>query len=136
MDTGGAGWKSFEEFRQTIISQSETRVLAFLNIVGAGMLGAVEQDVSEMEPIPCAEMVARYPQHMVNVACTRGTDLSTQAVTLAISEAEACLAGNGRVLLRASGTEPVVRVMVEGQDEALVKGLADQLAETVAQQLT
>ena len=80
--------------------------------------------------------MTRYPQHMVNVACTRGTDLSTQAVTLAISEAEACLAGNGRVLLRASGTEPVVRVMVEGQDEMLVKGLAEQLAETVAQRLS
>ncbi|MCS5574819.1 MAG: phosphoglucosamine mutase, partial [Pseudomonadales bacterium] len=50
--------------------------------------------------------------------------------------AEACLAGNGRVLLRASGTEPVVRVMVEGQDEMLVKGLAEQLAETVAQRLS
>ncbi|MBI4552188.1 MAG: amidohydrolase/deacetylase family metallohydrolase [Candidatus Latescibacteria bacterium] len=65
VDTGGAGWKKFEEFKDTIIAQSTTRVLAFINIVGAGMLGAVEQDVSEMDPVPCAEMIAKYPDCVV-----------------------------------------------------------------------
>ena len=51
VDTGGAGWKSFEEFKNTIITKSQTRVLALLNIVGAGMLGAVEQNISEMDSI-------------------------------------------------------------------------------------
>ncbi len=77
----------------------------------------------------------KYPQHMINVACARGTDFSSPAVTHAISEAEEVLGGNGRVLLRASGTEPVVRVMVEGQDSSLVQGLAEQLAEKVTLQL-
>ena len=77
-----------------------------------------------------------YPQHMINVACTEGTDLDTRAVKLAVNKAEEQLGGNGRVLLRTSGTEPVVRVMVEGEDEALVKRLAEQIAETVTQQLS
>jgi dihydroorotase len=60
VDTGGAGWKKFEDFRNTIMKNSVTRVLAFVNIVGAGMEGAVEQDVSEMDPEPCAEMISRH----------------------------------------------------------------------------
>jgi dihydroorotase len=65
VDTGSAGWKNFEEFKETIIQRSRTRVLAFLNIVGAGMGGRVEQDVREMETEPCAEMIKKYPQYLV-----------------------------------------------------------------------
>ncbi len=65
VDTGSAGWKNFEEFKTTIIERYKTRVLAFLNIVGAGMGGAVEQDVSEMEPEPCAKMIEKYPEYIV-----------------------------------------------------------------------
>jgi dihydroorotase len=65
VDTGSAGWKNFEEFKETIIERYKTRVLAFLNIVGAGMGGAVEQDVSEMEPEPCAKMIEKYPEYIV-----------------------------------------------------------------------
>jgi len=65
VDTGGAGWKKFEHFRETIIADSRTRVLALINIVGAGMEGAVEQDTSEMDPIPCAAMISKYPEHVI-----------------------------------------------------------------------
>lgn len=65
VDTGGAGWKRFEEFKDTVMANSATRVLAFVNIVGAGMEGAVEQDVSQMDPDLCAEMISRYPEHIV-----------------------------------------------------------------------
>ena len=65
VDTGGGGWKKFEEFKDTVMATSATRVLAFVNIVGAGMEGAVEQDVSEMNPEPCAEMISRYPEVIV-----------------------------------------------------------------------
>lgn len=65
LDTGGAGWKKFEHFKDTVIADSVTRVLALINIVGAGMEGAVEQDVSEMDPVPCADMIGRYPEHVV-----------------------------------------------------------------------
>jgi dihydroorotase len=65
VDTGGAGWRDFEDFRATIIERARTRVLAFLNIVGAGMTGAPEQDPAQMDPAPCAETIGRYPQYLV-----------------------------------------------------------------------
>ena len=65
VDTGGAGWKKFEHFKETIMATSVTRILAFVNIVGAGMEGAVEQDVSEMDSEPCAEMISRHPDVVV-----------------------------------------------------------------------
>ena len=67
VDAGGAGWKSFEAFKDDVIAHSKTRVLALLNIVGPGMLGAVEQDVDEMAPVPTAEMIGRYPDLLVGI---------------------------------------------------------------------
>ena len=67
VDAGGPGWKNFEEFKAAIVDRFRTRVLALLNIVGAGMLGAVEQDISEMEPIPAAETIKRHPDLLVGV---------------------------------------------------------------------
>ncbi|MGZ5081085.1 MAG: phosphoglucosamine mutase [Usitatibacter sp.] len=71
------------------------------------------------------------PQVLVNVKLTGGFDLQASAVREAIAKAEADLAGSGRVLLRPSGTEPVVRVMVEGEDRAHVQALADAIAAAV-----
>jgi len=65
VDTGGAGWKDFEDFIATIIEPARTRVLAFINIVGAGMVGRPEQDIAEMAPQPCADMIARHPEFAV-----------------------------------------------------------------------
>lgn len=78
--------------------------------------------------------MTKYPQYMINVPVVRGgVDLPTlPQVRSAVTEVEAELAGRGRVLLRPSGTEPVVRVMVEGQDAAQVGRLAEQLADVVA----
>ena len=65
VDTGGAGWKNFADFKRSIIDPAKTRVLAFVNIVGAGMTGAPEQDISEMDPIPCAAAIKQYREHVV-----------------------------------------------------------------------
>ena len=65
VDTGGAGWRDLDDFLETIIRPSQTRVLAFVNIVGAGMTGAPEQDVEEMAPEPCAEVIRRHSEHIV-----------------------------------------------------------------------
>ena len=65
VDTGGAGWKNFADFKRSIIDPAKTRVLAFVNIVGAGMTGAPEQDISEMDPIPCAATIKQYREHVV-----------------------------------------------------------------------
>ncbi len=73
-----------------------------------------------------------FPQTMINVRMSRRFDLKASApVQKALGEVEAELAANGRVVLRASGTEPVVRVMIEGRDPAQVARLGQQLADTV-----
>lgn len=73
-----------------------------------------------------------FPQHMINVRVAQKRDpLAEPAIAAAVKEAEQVLAGRGRVLLRPSGTEPVIRVMVEGEDGAQVQALTASLAETV-----
>lgn len=73
-----------------------------------------------------------FPQVLVNVRFTGSSDpLESDAVKNVVSEVEKTLAGCGRVLLRKSGTEPLIRVMVEGEDEALVVSLANQIADVV-----
>ncbi|HEX4782072.1 MAG TPA: phosphoglucosamine mutase [Usitatibacter sp.] len=71
------------------------------------------------------------PQVLVNVKLAGKLDLQNAAVREAVAKAEADLAGRGRVLLRPSGTEPVVRVMVEGENKAHVQELASQIAAVV-----
>ncbi|QJR16097.1 phosphoglucosamine mutase [Usitatibacter palustris] len=72
-----------------------------------------------------------FPQKLVNVKLARAFDVQAPLVREAIAAAEASLAGRGRVLLRPSGTEPVLRVMVEGEDGARVSRLADDIAAAV-----
>jgi phosphoglucosamine mutase len=81
--------------------------------------------------------VTKFPQVMINVAVARRSDpLANVRVADAVAGAEGTLAGRGRVLLRASGTEPLIRVMVEGEDAPLVEQLAADLAEVVRAELT
>ena len=84
-----------------------------------------------------AELVAdmpRYPQTLINVRTAVKIDLAVSApVREALAKAEQQLADRGRVLLRASGTEPVIRVMVEGENATEVTSLAEELAESVRQ---
>jgi phosphoglucosamine mutase len=73
--------------------------------------------------------LALYPQRLINVPVARGFDWRGSAtVELAVKNAERELGACGRVLLRASGTEPVLRVMVEGEQAAIVYDLAERLA--------
>ncbi|MFP6850146.1 MAG: phosphoglucosamine mutase [Pseudomonas sp.] len=75
----------------------------------------------------------KCPQVLVNVRFAGGVDpLEHPAVQEASARVTEQMAGRGRVLLRKSGTEPLVRVMVEGDDEGLVRGYADELAKVVA----
>ena len=84
-----------------------------------------------------AELAAgmpKYPQKMVNVRTGRQLDLeSSQAIRSAVNEAESELKETGRVVLRASGTEPLIRVMVEGKNEHQVLTLGERLAAVVAE---
>lgn len=73
-----------------------------------------------------------YPQVLINVKTAKKIDLANDvAIQAAVKDAENSLDGSGRVLLRASGTEPKIRVMVEGQDQQLVQTLAEKIAKVV-----
>ena len=81
--------------------------------------------------------MTKYPQHMINVRVSGKVDLAGSApIQAAISETEAQLGNRGRVLLRPSGTEPLVRVMIEGEDGAQVIALTRQLAAAVDEALS
>jgi phosphoglucosamine mutase len=74
----------------------------------------------------------KYPQTLVNVAVGSNVDISTlKPVQNTKREIEGELGSSGRVLLRPSGTEPLIRVMVEGQDGELVDEMANRLADVV-----
>jgi phosphoglucosamine mutase len=72
-----------------------------------------------------------YPQVLINVTTQSKLDLSNASIQTAVKQAEAELNNTGRVLLRASGTEPKVRVMVEGVNRDQVQKLAEKIAEVV-----
>ena len=65
VDAGSSGWRNFEEFKQLIIDKARTRVLAMLNIVGAGMSGAPEQNLQDMDPDKAAAMAAKHKDIIV-----------------------------------------------------------------------
>jgi phosphoglucosamine mutase len=83
-----------------------------------------------------AHLLEPYPQVLVNVHVERKIPFEqAPAVMEAVKDAEACLCGKGRVLLRYSGTESVARIMVEGCDSTQVKSLAESLAGTLKEHL-
>jgi phosphoglucosamine mutase len=98
---------------------SALQVLAVMKETGAGL----------------AELAAgmrKYPQLLLNVRVAKRFDPFTEPqVTQVVQEVEQRLGGRGRIVLRASGTEPVIRVMVEGLDAALVKKGAQDIAAAV-----
>jgi phosphoglucosamine mutase len=96
-------------------------------VSGLQVLHALRASGESLERL--ASGLTLFPQVLVNVRVERGQDLRNHPhVQSAVKDAEARLAGRGRVLLRPSGTEPVIRVMVEGETEALVRELAETIA--------
>jgi dihydroorotase len=68
VDAGSSGFRTFPEFKKNIIDKSQTRVLAFLNIVGEGMRGGpFEQTTKDMEPGKAAECAKKYPNDIVGI---------------------------------------------------------------------
>ena len=85
--------------------------------------------------LPLSELVAgmpKFPQTMINVRTKNRLDPNgSEEIQSAVAKAEEEMADSGRVVLRASGTEPVIRVMVEGEDQAQVVNIAERLASVV-----
>ena len=103
---------------------------------GDGLISAMQVlSVMKESGKPLSELVSgmpRYPQTMINVRTEQRLDPGqSPEIQDAVAVAEQELAERGRVVLRASGTEPVIRVMVEGVDEAQVVSLAERLASVV-----
>ncbi|HEV1285057.1 MAG TPA: amidohydrolase/deacetylase family metallohydrolase [Bryobacteraceae bacterium] len=68
VDAGGSGWRTFEEFRRTVIAHSATRVLALLNIVGAGMVGEpYESNVDDMDPAATSAAILKNRDVIVGI---------------------------------------------------------------------
>ena len=92
-------------------------------------MSATEKSLDEL----CADL-DKYPQDLINVKlgdAVAADIMAMDAMSSAVKEAESELADTGRVLLRPSGTEPLIRVMVEGQDGAQVDRIANQIADVV-----
>ena len=80
--------------------------------------------------------MTKFPQTMINVKLPKKIDISDNSqINQIVNDAEKQLDSRGRVLLRPSGTEPVIRVMVEGEDSILVNNLANEIADVVKQQV-
>jgi len=83
-----------------------------------------------------ASQLVSYPQVLVNVRVRERKELqSVPAIADAMQRIEQRLAGQGRLLVRYSGTEPLLRVMIEGRDQQEIQGWAKEIAETVKQSL-
>lgn len=118
-----------EQSGHVIVSQYATTgdgLLSALHLMAH--LAASGKSMAEL-----AEIVIDYPQVLINVAVAdKNTVALLPAVQAAVAEAEAELADGGRVLLRPSGTEPLVRVMVEASSAELAEQLAGRVAEAVS----
>ncbi|MBM31483.1 MAG: amidohydrolase/deacetylase family metallohydrolase [Chloroflexi bacterium] len=81
LDAGGSGWKTFDEFKDTVINTSITRVFALLNIVGGGMIEDHEQNVSDMDPEKTAEKILERRDMCVGIKVAHFMAPSWEAVS-------------------------------------------------------
>ena len=115
--------------------QSGHIILSDFSTTGDGLIAALQvlaELVRAQKPMSTlARQFQPVPQKMENVRISGGKPLEHAAVKSAIADAEQRLNGAGRVLVRASGTEPLIRIMAEGDDEKLVGQLVREIAGAV-----
>ena len=99
-------------------------IIAALQVLEA--LRPVDYDFSRL-----ASRIHKYPQTLVNVRTGARVDLAHPAIRSIVADVERQLNGHGRVLLRASGTEPVIRIMIEAEEAASLHAFAESIAEAV-----
>jgi phosphoglucosamine mutase len=115
--------------------QSGHVILSDHGTTGDGLVAALQVlSVLVEEGRPASQVLRRFdplPQKLVNVRHAGGDPMGDPRVASAISAAEAELGTRGRVLIRASGTEPLIRVMVEAEEDAVVEAMTGRLADVI-----
>jgi phosphoglucosamine mutase len=120
--------------------QSGHIVFLDYNTTGDGLLTGLQLlNVMKESGKPLSELkqvMQKYPQVLINVPVVDKTKLNgNAAIEQIVQEVETELAGNGRVLVRPSGTEPIVRVMAEGPDQEQLDAMVERIAEVVKREL-
>jgi phosphoglucosamine mutase len=115
--------------------QSGHLILSDYATTGDGLIAALQVLAAIVETGKRAsevcEVFTRIPQLLRNIRFHRGQPLESRAVKQAITAGEARLGSAGRLVIRKSGTEPVIRVMAQGDDEALLTGVVDDICEAI-----
>jgi phosphoglucosamine mutase len=115
--------------------QSGHLILSRHATTGDGLIAALQVLAVLVESgKPMSELAAQFdpvPQTLKNIRHSGGNPLADKGVTDAIAAGQAKLNGSGRVVVRASGTEPLIRIMAEGDDAKLVDAVVDDIAEAV-----
>ena len=117
--------------------QSGHIILSDYGTTGDGLIAALQVLAAVVgEGRPAAEVCRLFeplPQLLKNIAFNGGLPLEMKAVKKAIAEGERRLGKDGRLLIRPSGTEPLIRIMAEGEDEALIGAVVDDIAQVIEQ---
>ena len=116
--------------------QSGHIVLSDFSTTGDGLLAAFQvlaEVVRSRKPVSeVCTVFAPVPQVLKNVKFKTGKPLEDNQVKSAMADAQARLGNSGRLVIRPSGTEPLIRVMAEGDDEGMVRGIVDELCGVIA----
>jgi phosphoglucosamine mutase len=115
--------------------QSGHIILSDYSTTGDGLIAALQVlSVIVKTGRPASEVTRRFdpfPQVLRSVSFNGAEPLENSEVKAAIAESEAELSGNGRLVVRKSGTEPLIRVMAEAEDERLVGGVVERIVEVI-----
>jgi phosphoglucosamine mutase len=115
--------------------QSGHIILTDHSTTGDGLVAALQVLAAVVDSgKPASEVLDQFqpvPQLLKNVRFSGGSPLENETVKQRIADGEHELAGHGRLLIRKSGTEPLIRVMAEGDDPALVERIVDGICEAV-----
>jgi dihydroorotase len=107
VDAGSSGWRTFPTFKAQTIDESQTRVLAFINIVGEGMRGGYEQDMNDMDPKMSAMVARRYKKYVVGFKLAHYEGHEWAPIDRAVEAGK--LAGGLPVMVDFGGSNPPCR---------------------------